>query len=86
MKYYYVMSDIVRPYYEGIYYTMDEIKKVRVIAENDPELVKVRDEVWPIYSPDGLSTEAVECESIEQAYEYLLDSKNDSVASYNMDI
>jgi hypothetical protein len=86
MKYYYVMSDIVRPYWEGVYYTMDEIKEVRVIAENDPELVKVWDEVWPIHDPDGWSTEAVECESIEQAYEYLLNSENNSVASYNMDI
>lgn len=86
MKFYYVMSDIVRPYWEGTYYTMEEMRQVRVFAENDPELAKFEDDVWPINRADGWSNEPVECENIEQAYEYLLASENVSVFEYNNDI
>ncbi len=87
MRYWYKMADMIALHSEeeedeGQYYTMDEVRSLRLYTENE-----INDEVyWPVHDPCGWSCEPGEYASMDDAYEDLCRSLNLSVYEHLNDI
>lgn len=89
MKFYFNLRELSNIEPEGTYFTMEEIRNVKLYEEGSPELAKLeeleyledRNDIcmWPVHSAYGLSTQPVECKDIDEAYEYLLEAENVSI-------
>lgn len=80
MLYYYNLMDGYDDPYR--FYNSETIRRFRVYPAT-PEIEKAAKKdgsgLWPVHDPYGYSWEPVECENIEKAYEYILESENNSV-------
>ena len=87
MKYYYNLMD---GYDEpGRYYNEQTVRRFRVYPAT-PEIEKAALEdgsgLWPVHDPYGATNEPVECKDLTEAYDYILQSSNQSVYEYIHDI
>ena len=81
MLFYYDMEDTLN-HSDYEYWTMDEIKKIRlypVSYETDKIAQSDDTSFWPVHDPTGYSWEHVECKDENEAYQYMLDSFNQSI-------
>ena len=80
MLFYYNMEDTF--YHNDYkYWTMDEVKKIRLypVPHDTDKIAKdSNSNLWPVHDPYGWSHEHVECKDEEQAYQYMLESFNQS--------
>lgn len=87
MKFYYNIMDGYNDPRQ--YYDKKSIRRFRVYPAT-PEIEKAAlqsdSHLWPVHDPYGKTNEVIECKDIDEAYDYILESKNLSVYEYIHDI